>query len=160
MSDTFDENELKKCFNRYHGFYRMKRSPKNQENWNRFTLYKKSINTIQEHGKSIIGSEFNVKTFPYNFYFLYRIIWSFMKLWKWIKKTNIKLKHSFTGGFFVLLFFIIANIPNYLHNNNQEPNQEMIDTLKYKERKIQYLQNFSDSLLTEIKQKEVIIKEF
>ena len=160
MSYKFNERELKKSFNRYYNFYRMKRSPSKLENWTRFTLNKQTIDTIQKQGVSITYSGFKLKPYPYNPYFFYRIIWSIMKLWKWIKKTNIKLKHSFTGGFFVLLFFIIANIPKYLPNNDQEPNQEYIDTLKYKEHKIQYLQTFSDSLLTEIKQKEAIIKEF
>ena len=54
MSDVFDENELKKSFNRYYNFYRMKRSPKNNEKWSKFTLDKQNIESIQKHVISIM----------------------------------------------------------------------------------------------------------
>lgn len=157
-SEKFNEKELKRSYNKYYSFYRLKRRYKNTKHWNRFTLDKQSINTIQKNGKGILGG-FEMETYPYKPYFYYKIIWLFMSFWSWIKKTNIKLKHSLSGGFFILIGFIIANMPNYLPNN-RERNQEILDTLRCKEYKIQNLQTFSDSLLIEIKQKELIIKEF
>lgn len=159
MSDTFDENELKKSFNRYYNFYRMKRSPKNHENWNRFTLQKQNIDTIQKHGISIIGSDFNVKPFPYNFYFIYRIIWSFMKLWKWIKKTDPKLKKVQNSAFFAILLFVsMFFIKHYIENEQQDKIEKYEQELKLKDQTIQNYEAFSDSLLTEIKKKELKIK--
>tara|TARA_R110002096_G_C14392804_1_gene706687 strand:- start:76 stop:600 length:525 start_codon:yes stop_codon:yes gene_type:complete len=160
MSDTFDERELKTSFNRYYDFYRMKRSPKNQENWTRFTLQKQNIDTIQKHGTSIIGSDFNIKPFPYNFYFLYRIIWLFMKLWKWIKKADTKAQKFVKSGFVIIIVYVLGLITKCdffnLNNKTLKETQETTDI----NHKLKYFQTFSDSLLTETKQKEAKLKEY
>ncbi len=124
--------------------------------WRKCTYDKKTFEFLIENN---LKTKNEIRNFPYIPYFFHRIKWSSMKLWKWIKKTNTKLKHSLSGGFFILIGFIIANIPNYLPKD-QHNTQEILDKLNNKDRKIQNLQTFSDSLLIEIKQKELIIKEY
>jgi hypothetical protein len=124
--------------------------------WRKCTYDKKNFEFLIGNN---LKTKSEIRSFPYKPYFFHRIKWSFIKLWKWIKKTNTKLKHSLSGGFFILIGFIIANIPNYLPKD-QHNTQEILDKLNNKDRKIQILQTFSDSLLIEIKQKELIIKEY
>lgn len=159
MSDTFNEKELKTSFNRYYDFYRMKRSPKNREDWNRFTLNKQTIDTIQKQGKSIIGSDFNIKPYPYKFYFLHRIQWSFMNLWKWIKKTDPKIKNVINSGTFIIIGAVSMFFFNrWLDNEQQDKIKKYEQELKLKDQTIQNYEVFSDSLLIEIKKKESITK--
>ena len=159
MSETFNKNELKKSFNRYYKFYRMKSSPKNKNNWNRFTFDKQNIEAINKFGISILGSQFDYKPYPYKPYFIYIIIWSFMSLWKWIKKTEPKLKKIQNSAFFAILLFIsMFLIKHYIENEQKDKIRTYEQELKLKDQTILNYKAFSDSLLIEIKKMELAIE--
>jgi hypothetical protein len=83
-----------------------------------------------------------------------------MNLWKWILKADTKAQKFVKSGFVIIITYFLGLITNCdffkSENSNPKETQETIDI----NHKVKILETFSDSVLTEIKQKELIIKEF
>ncbi|WP_143744088.1 hypothetical protein [Maribacter ulvicola] len=83
-----------------------------------------------------------------------------MKLWKWVKKTDPKLKKIQNSAFFAILLFIsMFFIKHCVENEQQDKIEKYEQELQLKDQTIQNYEAFSDSLLIEIKKRELIIKE-
>tara|TARA_R110002049_G_scaffold277604_3_gene456153 strand:- start:4861 stop:5358 length:498 start_codon:yes stop_codon:yes gene_type:complete len=125
--------------------------------WRKCTYDKKNFEFLIANN---LKTKNEIRNFPYKPYFLYRIKWSFINLWKWIIKADTKAQKFVKSGFVIIITYFLGFITNCnffnSHNTDQKETQEIIDT----NHKLKYFQTFSDSLLTEIKQKEAIIKEF
>jgi hypothetical protein len=124
--------------------------------WRKCTYDKKNFEFLIDNN---LKTKTEIRNFPYKPYFFHRIKWSFIKLWKWIKKTDPKLKKIQNSAFFaVLLFISMFFIKHYIENEQKDKLKKYEQEMKLKDQTIQNYEAFSDSLLTEIKKKELIIK--
>ena len=77
----------------------------------------------------------------------------------WIKLTDIKLKKIKNSALFAIFLFVCSIfIKCFLENKQQDEIKNYEQVVRLKEQTIQNYKEFSDSLLKEIKLKEVIEK--
>ena len=148
--------DFKYSYNRFYKIYRVELFE--HGNWRKCTYDKKNFEFLIANN---LKTKNEIRSFPYRPYFLHRIIWSFMKLWKWIKKTDPKIKYLLNSGTFILIggiFMFFINL--WLDNKKQDIITNYEKEMKQKEQTIQNYKAFSDSLLKEIKKKESTIKGF
>jgi hypothetical protein len=125
--EIFNKSELRKSYNTYHKFYRMKRSPIGKDNWGRFILDKKTIETIQQHGKDIVGN-FDFKTYPYNPYLYFVIKWRLMFVRDYFNKKSTRKEIKFWGGILIPIIATFIALLSVIDNKiNRKESIEILE---------------------------------
>lgn len=148
-------NDFKYSYNRFYKIYRVELFKHGK--WQKITYDKKNFEFLINNN---LKTKNEIRNYPYKPYFFHRIKWLFLKLWKWIIKADTKARKFVKSEFVIIITYFLGFITNCdffkSHNTDQKETQETIDI----DHKLKYFQTFSDSLLTEIKQKEEKIKEY
>lgn len=148
--------DFKYSYNRLHEIYRVELFEHGK--WGVFTYDKKNFEFII---KNNLKTKNEIRNYPYKPYFLHRIKWSFTKLWRWIKKTDPKIKSVINSGTFIVIGAVFMFFINLcLDSEQQDTITQYEQEVQLKDQTIQNYKTFSDSLLTEIRKKESIIKGF
>jgi hypothetical protein len=126
--------------------------------WRKCTYDKKNFEFLITNN---LKTNKEIRNFAYKPYFLHRIKWLFINIWKWIKKTDPKIKSIKNSGTFIAILAIsMFFIKRLLDNKQKDTIIKYEQEVELKDQTIQNYKVFSDSLLTEIKKKELIIKDF
>lgn len=126
--------------------------------WQKITYDKKNFEFLINNN---LKTKNEIRNYPYKPYFFYIIKWSFLKLYKWVKKTDPKIKSIIDSGTFITIGAVFMFFINYwLNNSLQDKITNYEQEVQLKDQTIQNYEVFSDSLLIEIKKKESIIKDF
>ena len=152
--------DFKYSYNRFHKIYRVELLEHGK--WRKRTYDKKNFEFLIANN---LKTKNEIRNFPFKLYILHRIKWSFMNLWKWLNNIEPKVKKIKENAIIsiVLLSFgyLIKNCESKQKASSQVSRITNYEQeLKLKEKTIQNYKAFSDSLLTEIKKKELIIKDF
>lgn len=150
-SDELNIKDFKYSFNKYNKIYNLEILEFGK--WRRLTLDEDAFKTAI---KIKFRTKDNTRNNPYKPYLKYRIVWGLMNFWKWIKKIEPKLKKIQKSAIFAILFFItMLFIKHYIENEQKDTIRKYEQEMRLKEKTIQNYKVFSDSLLKEIKQKEL-----
>jgi hypothetical protein len=148
--------DFKYSYNKLHKVYRVKLFEHGK--WRKCTYDKKNFEFLIANN---LKTKNEIRSFSYRPYFFHSIKWLSIKLWKWIKKNDPKIKYILNSGTFIIIGAVsMFFINHWLDNKEKDTITKYEQELKLKEQTIQNYEVFSDSLLREIKKKELIIKDF
>lgn len=99
------KREIKRCYNKLHSVYRVYVRRQGKDNWNEFTLDKKTLEHIIKQNFKFSGDDYKLN--PYKPYIKHLIKWNIKIYWKRFLSLNKPLTKFFDSGFVKGISFLL-----------------------------------------------------